>query len=271
MSFSRLSLLHLSACVVLSAGWTSCLCHLSGPAASFSWPFARPWRLRLCPAVPTHLFLLCPGMLATILTLVLESNTMGTSIAGPRMNHNRRRPKPLDMFCSACSTAKGVLRVGVARAGSLASGSCRPATLASGKPHVYVFEPSCESASITALMTAGWRLWRPTPLCPSRLVVGGGVSFRSIISSVSHGRGDEVVNHRAGHQVAVIVIDGLLVEGLPYPLRNAAVQLAVHDSRVDTARSRPPPRTWEVTILSRVPLHPSDVVRTAVKLGGSKT
>src|SRR5687768_11523746 len=47
------------------------------------------------------------------------------------------------------------------------------------------------------------------------------------------GAGNQVVNHCAGHQVAVVIIDGLLVEGLRYPLRDAAVQLAVHDSRVD--------------------------------------
>src|ERR671921_2665367 len=47
------------------------------------------------------------------------------------------------------------------------------------------------------------------------------------------GAGDQVVNHRAGDKVAVVVIDGLLVECLRYPLRDATVQLAVHDSRVD--------------------------------------
>src|SRR5215208_4546911 len=47
------------------------------------------------------------------------------------------------------------------------------------------------------------------------------------------GAGDQVVHHCAGHQVAVLIVDSLLVKGLPYPLCYAAMQLAVHDGRVD--------------------------------------
>src|SRR3712207_2059735 len=47
------------------------------------------------------------------------------------------------------------------------------------------------------------------------------------------GAGNQVVHHCAGHQVAILIIDSLLVEGLPYSLGYAAVQLAVHDGRID--------------------------------------
>ena len=61
--------------------------------------------------------------------------------------------------------------------------------------------------------------------------VGGGGSLCPVEYHVRYlgGAGDEVVDQSTGHQVAGVVIDGLLVECLRYPLRDAAVQLAVHE------------------------------------------
>ena len=83
-----------------------------------------------------------------------------------------------------------------------------------------------------ALTTAGVEAMvpaSPTPLTPS--VVGrAGVSVRSVVKCGRSGAaGDEVVDERAGDQVAVVVVDGLLVERLGDALGQAAVDLALDD------------------------------------------
>src|SRR5918994_6079648 len=44
---------------------------------------------------------------------------------------------------------------------------------------------------------------------------------------------DKVVDHRARRQIALLVVDRLLVEGLRYALRYSTVELSVDDCRVD--------------------------------------
>ena len=64
------------------------------------------------------------------------------------------------------------------------------------------------------------------PLTPSGLT-GEGVTVR--VGSYTRqpgGYGQRVVHHRAGEQLAVLVVDGVLVERLADALRDAAVHLA---------------------------------------------
>ena len=97
--------------------------------------------------------------------------------------------------------------------------------------------PRCESASTTALTTAGGEAIvpaSPMPFTPSGFVVDGVSCALSVID-----RGDldrrrhQVLRHRRRDQVAALVVDRLLVQRLGDALRDAAVHLALHDHRVD--------------------------------------
>ena len=95
--------------------------------------------------------------------------------------------------------------------------------------------PYGRSASTIALTTAGVEAIvpaSPTPLTPSGLVVAG-VSVRSVVKvGRSAADGHQVVGHRGGHQVAVGVVDRLLVQRLRDALGEAAVHLTFDDQRV---------------------------------------
>ena len=96
--------------------------------------------------------------------------------------------------------------------------------------------PSGRSASSTALVTAGVAAIvpaSPTPLTPSELT-GDGVSVRSVSKRRQLGRGGQrVVDERAGDQLALLVVDDLLVQRLADRVGDAAVHLAVDQHRVD--------------------------------------
>ena len=96
------------------------------------------------------------------------------------------------------------------------------------------FTPRWESASTTALITAGAAAIvpvSPTPFTPSGFV-GLRLSVRSSSYDGSSDRRRHEVRDQVGRlQVAVLVVDALLVEGGRDALRDAAVHLAVDDAR----------------------------------------
>ena len=96
--------------------------------------------------------------------------------------------------------------------------------------------PRCESASTTALITAGAAAIvpvSPTPLTPNGFV-GLGLSVRSSsYDGSSAADGHEVRDEVRRLQVAVLVVDALLVERRRDALRDPAVHLPVDDQRVD--------------------------------------
>ena len=88
------------------------------------------------------------------------------------------------------------------------------------------------------------------------------------------GSGNGVVGQLAGHELAVVVVDGLFPEGLAESLGDAAVDLPVDDQGVDDAcRNRPRRRSGGCAML---PVSRSTSVTTMwapkgkVKLGGSQ-
>ena len=96
--------------------------------------------------------------------------------------------------------------------------------------------PRCESASTTALITAGAEPIvpaSPTPFTPSRFV-GEGVTVlsRSKFGN-SAAEGIEIVGEARGEQVPGVVVHGFLPERLRDALGDAAVNLALDDERVD--------------------------------------
>ncbi len=92
--------------------------------------------------------------------------------------------------------------------------------------------PSCRTASITALTTAGVDAMvpaSPTPLTPSGLAVAG-VSVRPVVNDGrSTADGTRYCGERAGEQSAGLVVFGLFVERLRDALGEPAVHLPVHD------------------------------------------
>ena len=96
--------------------------------------------------------------------------------------------------------------------------------------------PRCETASITALCTAGVAPIvpdSPIPLAPSGLT-GVGVSISTSSNDRQLGRGRHAVGHQVGVlRVAVLVVAQLLEQRLGDPGGHAAVDLALGDQRVD--------------------------------------
>ena len=98
------------------------------------------------------------------------------------------------------------------------------------------FTPRWESASTTALITAGAAAIvpvSPTPFTPSGFV-GLGLSVRLELERRELGRrGHEVRDEVRRLQVALVVVHALLVQRRGDALRDPAVHLAVDDQRVD--------------------------------------
>ena len=96
--------------------------------------------------------------------------------------------------------------------------------------------PSGFSASVTALTTAGEAAIvpaSPTPLTPSRLTGDGRLGAVGLERRDLGRGGQRVVDERAGDQLAVLVVDDLLVQRLADAVGHAAVHLAVDQHRVD--------------------------------------
>ena len=99
--------------------------------------------------------------------------------------------------------------------------------------------PSERSASTTAFITAGGAPIAPdspTPLMPSGLVLHG--TLLNCVVSVAHvvGARHRVVHVAAGQQLAAVaVVDHVLHQRLADALRDAALDLAFADHRVDGA------------------------------------
>ena len=98
------------------------------------------------------------------------------------------------------------------------------------------FMPNSDSASTTALATDGRPPdvpASPQPLAPSGLLlVGTGwlsdVDHRCVVRA-RH----SVIHERAGHQLAVGVVDGILQQNLSETLHDAALDLAFDQKRID--------------------------------------
>ena len=96
--------------------------------------------------------------------------------------------------------------------------------------------PRCESASSTALITAGAAAivpGLPHALRAERMVGRLALGAVELVRRQLGRRRHEVGRERAVREVAVLVVDRLLVERRRDALRDAAVHLAVDDQRVD--------------------------------------
>ena len=98
------------------------------------------------------------------------------------------------------------------------------------------FTPRWLSASTTEFTTAGEQPMvpaSPTPFTPSGFTGDGVVGVAAFDVRNHAGLGHAVVHQLAGDQLAVLVVDRLLVERLAEALRHAAVHLAIDDHRID--------------------------------------
>ncbi len=92
------------------------------------------------------------------------------------------------------------------------------------------------SASSTALaMAAGGEMAPPSPmpLTPSGLRGDGYSRWTVSIGGQLHRGRHQVVHERPGQELRLLVVDHLLEQPAAHALRHAAVDLAVHDDRVD--------------------------------------